>query len=1751
MKSSSRGQRGESPASIRSQSTIGPSSSSTVGASAQKKHGILSRFRRHKDHKEESPAPSKHLPGSVKSLHGSTSDLKVDGAAESKQQGVPWNKDESFASFAKQELLAPVPNKNDGGGGPSRPGNLRQTTFTKLPFTRKGRGSKQTEEHEQPMGDQGQREAQDGATKFDLDFDLSNMEGILAQPPPLHPLVDNNIFTGNTEDEQKHDSADGSMGLGWNAPDSWQVNKVDEMNISRLPEIDEDGIPPKADAKPHPYCIRIFKTDGTFATLSVDLNATVGEVIMQLAKKTHISDSLDNYQIVLNKHDLRKILSTGERPIVIQKRLLEQAGYEEKDDIEDLGREDQSYLCRFVFVPQRDVGYAAAPSFSKQQKFSWVDLTGKNLVTIPIVLYSKATEIQGINLSRNLSLDLPKDFIQSCINLHDIKYVSNEAWKLPLSISRAANLHILDVSNNRLEQLEHAELDRLKLLTSLKLANNRLTRLPEHFGNFHMLRVLNISSNFLEEFPGFLCRLTSLVDLDMSFNAISELPDHIGDLVNLERFSITNNRLRGSLPDDFAKLKKLNYVDIRYNALQSIDVIASLPSIEQIQADHNSVSVFEGTFEKIRILRLNSNPVTRFEIFNKVPSLTKLVLSNAKLAHIPDAAFDKMPNLEELVLDKNHFVSLPNHIGKLQKLEKFSIARNALSTLPPEIGCLRNLKYFNVSQNNLKKLPAEIWWAKSLECLNISSNVLSDFPKPGSRAPQIPIDVPLSMSERNASPDGTPTLAQTARYEDVGPLEGFGQRRPSQASGGLLAVGPPPPGSGDRKNSIVSIYGKGGRQASVVSRTASSTQQDTTPPPSVRKDSSFSERLVETFARSLKNLYLADNQLDDEVYDQLTLLGELRLLNLSYNDLNDLPQRTLRSWPNLSELYLSGNDLTSLPADDFDDNSSLRILHINGNKFQTLPAELGKAHHLAVLDVGSNSLKYNVSNWPYDWNWNCNPNLKYLNLSDNKRLNIKPNSQFDAQAGNRDERNIRGSTDFHSLKNLRILGLMDVTLTIPNIPDETEDRRVRTSGTLAGAMSYGMADTLGRNEHLSIIDMVVPRFNSNESETLVGLFDGQSSRTGGSKIAKYLHENFGRIFTEELKMLNPAVNDTPVDAMRRAFLSLNKELACAATNVQDRSIVSHRGRSQPAAVLTEEDLNQGGVATVMFIEQMELYVANIGDAQALLIQSEGGHRVLTRKHDPAEPSERQRIRDAGGWVSRQGKLNDELSVSRAFGYVHLMPAVQAAPHVSQVTLKEQDEMILLASSELWEYLSPELVVDVARSERTDLVRAAQKLRDLAMAFGATRKIMVMIVGVSDLKRRERNRLNRGPSMTMGPTGVLDDVYLPNKRGKRAKEAVEDSMLRRLEAEVQAPVGEISIVFTDIKGSTQLWETNQAAMRSAIKLHNEVMRRQLRIIGGYEVKTEGDAFMVSFPTATSALLWCFSVQAQLLEVQWPSEILTHSAGKEVYDNDNNLIFRGLSVRMGIHFGAPVCEKDTVTRRMDYFGPMVNKTARISSTADGGQITVSADFISEIQRCLETYSETDRNGSTGSEEQYGDDALAASIRRELRSLSSQGFEVKPMGERKLKGLENPEYIYLMYPHALAGRINYQPLLGCDLGDAEMNRQKEKERQKELETNPPTEMMAEDRIALTVDPDVIWTLWKTGLRLEALCDGLEDGVIRDVTGPQVEMIEKVGARGGEITDDLLLGFMRNLVVRIEVSTIHTPNAIFRRRSTLRTLY
>lgn len=1577
---------------------------------------------------------------------------------------------------------------------------------SRLPFgKRRGETSSESKQAKDPNAHE-----TGGPALWDLDTDLNNMEGIIdrRQPPMTPPASE--IYTGFPGEQQTQKEQQKEEAGAWDAPDSWAVRRKTDENVERLREIDEDGNMP-GDEDPGPmYFMRIFRADSTFAVISASLNTTAAELISMMAKKTFLQDELDNYQIVMRKQDTSRQLEAGERPLVMQKRLLEQAGYHENDKLEDLGREDHGYLCRFTFLPAKMSGYSSLerdPGFNKMQRFNHIDLSGRNLVTIPIALYQKATEIITLNLSRNLKLDIPKDFIQSCTQLREIKYTSNEAWRIPQSLPLALKLTMLDISNNRLEQLEHAELFKLSGLVSLKLSNNILNTIPQYFDRFGALRSLNLSSNNLNEFPEALRELATLVDLDVSFNSISDLGD-ISNFTNLERLWATNNRLAGPLHGSFANLTNLKEIDARFNGINNMDIVSQLPKLEMLMLGHNSISAFEGSFSRLKVLYLNHNPVTRFDLNSPVPTLSVLNLASAKLSQLPDALFMKMSNLTKLTISKNHFVSLSTHFGNLSKLEYLSIAKNELNRMPAEVGRLTELRYLDVRENNLDRLPPEIWFAKRLETLNLSSNVLSEFPKPGNPLPALP-------ESAGTTPQQTPSMGSSQEFEDVGKLEDFALRRPSQASG-MLSVSSSP-GAASRKGSVVS---HSSQKMGGIGRTNTASSMQTMTPQN-RKDSTLSSKLAATFSTSLRHLFLADNRLEDDVFNELVLLPELRILNLSYNQLYDIPPRTIKRWTHLTELYLSGNDLSSLPTEDLEEGSSLKVLHINSNKFQVLPAELGKVQKLAILDVGSNMLKYNVSNWPYDWNWNWNHQLRYLNLSGNKRLEIK---QTPNAASGRESRDL---TDFSSLVNLRILGLMDVTLTIPSIPDQAPDRRIRTAGSVIGtSMPYGMADTLGRNEHLSTLDMVVPRFRGHEAETLIGLFDGQSLSSGGSRVAKYLHEKFKHVFSEELEKIKSG--ETPVDALRRTYLGLNKDLATAAMQaINERehpgSALVHRG-SVSGPELGDDDMTSGSVATVMYLHGMELFMSNVGDAQALLIQSEGGHRVITRKHDPAESLERQRIREAGGYVSRQGKLNDQLDVSRAFGFVQLTPCVIAAPHVVQVTLKESDEMILLASRELWDYLTPDFAVDVARSERGDLMRAAQKLRDLAIAFGATGKIMVMMIGITDLRKRERAKV-RTHSMSMGPSGSPPlDYFSAGRKGKRGRENVGDSKLARLDQEVDAPVGDVTLVFTDIKNSTILWETYPIAMRSAIRMHNEVMRRHLRIIGGYEVKTEGDAFMVAFPTVTSALLWCFTIQSQLLEVQWPQEILSSVHGDEVQDADGNVIFRGLSVRMGIHWGQPVCEVDPVTKRMDYFGPMVNRAARIEGVADGGQICVSSDFIAEVQRLLESHIETDRTNSTGSEETMSDDLLSEAIRRELRSLSSQGFEVKDLGQRTLKGLENPEYIYLMYPHSLASRL----LVQQQKAEAEARSNAEKDQLTSRQRGQP----------LTVDTQNVWDLWNVSLRLEMLCSSLESTGVTSLKPPETALLERMKQREGEVTDRFLVNFVEHQISRIEVSRIFTIN-------------
>jgi predicted ATPase/class 3 adenylate cyclase/Tfp pilus assembly protein PilF len=130
-----------------------------------------------------------------------------------------------------------------------------------------------------------------------------------------------------------------------------------------------------------------------------------------------------------------------------------------------------------------------------------------------------------------------------------------------------------------------------------------------------------------------------------------------------------------------------------------------------------------------------------------------------------------------------------------------------------------------------------------------------------------------------------------------------------------------------------------------------------------------------------------------------------------------------------------------------------------------------------------------------------------------------------------------------------------------------------------------------------------------------------------------------------------------------------------------------------------------------------------------------------------------------------------------------------------------------------------------------------------------------------------------------------------------------------------PTGTVTFLFTDIEGSTKLWERHPEAMQTALARHDEILRGTTEQHGGYVFKTMGDAFCCAFPTAPDALEAALEAQRRLLSSEW----------KETGP---------LRVRMALHTGAAE-ERDG-----DYFGPPVNRVARLMSAAHGGQVLLSA-------------------------------------------------------------------------------------------------------------------------------------------------------------------------------------------------------------------
>jgi predicted ATPase/class 3 adenylate cyclase len=175
-----------------------------------------------------------------------------------------------------------------------------------------------------------------------------------------------------------------------------------------------------------------------------------------------------------------------------------------------------------------------------------------------------------------------------------------------------------------------------------------------------------------------------------------------------------------------------------------------------------------------------------------------------------------------------------------------------------------------------------------------------------------------------------------------------------------------------------------------------------------------------------------------------------------------------------------------------------------------------------------------------------------------------------------------------------------------------------------------------------------------------------------------------------------------------------------------------------------------------------------------------------------------------------------------------------------------------------------------------------------------------------------------------------------------------------------PTGTVTFLFTDIEGSTRLWEADSESMQAAIARHDALVRGAVEAHGGYVFKTVGDAFCVAFSTAQQALLATIAVQRALFTESWEQP-------------------GTIRIRAALHTGV------AQLRDSDYFGRSLNRVARLLDIGHGGQTLLSA-------------------------------ATAELLRDHL----PPGTSLRDLGERRLKDLERPEHVFQLDVEGLSDKF-----------------------------------------------------------------------------------------------------------------------------------
>lgn len=185
------------------------------------------------------------------------------------------------------------------------------------------------------------------------------------------------------------------------------------------------------------------------------------------------------------------------------------------------------------------------------------------------------------------------------------------------------------------------------------------------------------------------------------------------------------------------------------------------------------------------------------------------------------------------------------------------------------------------------------------------------------------------------------------------------------------------------------------------------------------------------------------------------------------------------------------------------------------------------------------------------------------------------------------------------------------------------------------------------------------------------------------------------------------------------------------------------------------------------------------------------------------------------------------------------------------------------------------------------------------------------------------RLNQAPSNPRYPT-VWDGLSRRNAAlllGVTGRFDQGCAILLGMVEQPLRPSGTVTFLFTDVEGSTSLWDSEPGPRAAALERHDGVLREVIDGHGGYVFSTAGDSFAAAFGRAADALSAAADLTSRLADQSWETSV-------------------PIRVRVGVHTG------EAQERDGDFFGPAVNRAARVMAAGHGGQVLVSESTVSVV-------------------------------------------------------------------------------------------------------------------------------------------------------------------------------------------------------------